>query len=95
MKIVDYKEYVEIKKQFMEKHDYDYRVETSSMDQYGCYHKEYVFEDGSMFYEVMSPVYEKVTVEVHKVTVAVDVKFLRTEFWNSDDAESNYYYEKF
>jgi hypothetical protein len=95
MKVVDYKEYAETKQKFMEAHDYDFHIETSPMDEHGRYHKEYIFEDGSIFYEVMSPVVEPITTEVHKCVVTVNVKFFRTEFWSSDNAESGFYYEKF
>ena len=95
MKVVNYEEYTNAKQEFLKAHDYDYRIQTSPMDEYGSYHKEYICEDGAIFYEVMSPVTENVTVEVHKVTMTVPVKFLRTEFWSSDNAESGYYYEKF
>lgn len=95
MKVMDYSEYTNVKKAFLQAHDNDWRVETSPMDSYGVYHKEYICSDGAIFYEVMSPVYEQVTVEVHKCTVTVEVKFLRTEFWSSDNSQSSYYYEKF
>lgn len=95
MKVVDYKGYEEAKRIFLECHDFDYKVDTSPMDELGTYHKKYICEDGAIFYEVMMPVWEKVTAEVHKCTVSVDVKFFRTEFWSTDDAESSYYYEKF
>lgn len=95
MKVVDYKEYSSNKQAFLERHNYEYRIETSSMNEYGVYHKEYICDDGAIFYEVMGPVYEKVTTEVHKVTITVDVKLFRTEYYSSDDAESKYYYERF
>lgn len=95
MKVVDYKGYAEAKQKFMEAHEYDYRIETSPMDEYGRYYKNYIFEDGAIWYETMMPVYETVTVEVHKCTVSTEIKFFRTEFWSSDDAESCFYYEKF
>ena len=95
MKIVDCIEYGTEKRAFMEKHDYDYRVETSSMDEYGRYHKEYIFQDGAIWYEQMSPVTETATIELHKCTIPVEVKFFRTEYWTNEDSESRYLYEKF
>lgn len=94
-KVVDYEKYSSDKKAFLEAHDYEYRVVTSPMDKYGTYHKEYVAEDGAIFYEIISQPAETVTVEIHKVTISVPVKFLRTEYWSSDDSSSKYYYEKF
>lgn len=91
---VSYKQYEQERKAFFEKHDYDYRVETSQMDEYGRYYKTYMFEDGAVWYEAMSPTFEKVEVEVQLVKVTVEVKMLRTEYW-STETKSKYYYEKF
>ena len=92
---VSYKEYNEMKKNFFEKHDFDFKTNTSSLDEYNRYHKEYIFADGAMWYEVMSPEWEEVEAEVKYVKVKVSVKLFRTEFWSSDDATSRYYYEKY
>lgn len=91
---VSYKQYEQERKAFFEKHDYDYRVETSQMDEYGRYYKTYMFEDGAVWYEAMSPTFEKAEVEVQLVKVTVEVKMLRTEYW-STETKSKYYYEKF
>lgn len=95
MRIVDYKTYEQEKKNFFTKHNYDYTVETSPMDENGYYCKLYMFEDDSKWYEAMRPVFEKVEVEVKKVAVSVKVKLLETEYFNSDCGKSSYYYEKF
>ena len=95
MKIVSYKEWNDEKIKFMEKHNFDYTVETSSMNEYGEYHKVYVFEDGANWYENMRPVWEKATVEVKRVPCTVEIKLLETEFYSSEDAQSKYYYERF
>ena len=92
---VTYKEYNEMKKNFFAKHKFDFRTDTSSLDEYDRYHKEYIFSDGAMWYEVMSPEWEEAEVEVRYVKVKVSVKLFRTEFWSSDNAESNYYYDKY
>lgn len=92
---VNYKEYEELKKRFFEKHNYDYRIETSVMDEYGHYHKEYMFEDNAIWYESYRPTYEKVEVEVKKVKVNVEIKMFCTEFWNTEDSKSKCFYEKF
>lgn len=92
---VKFNEYNEDKNSFFKKHNYNFKCDTSSMDEYGRYHKEYVFEDGAVWYEVMSPTWQNVEVEVKLVKVVVKVKLLSTEFWSSDNASSKYYYEKF
>ena len=92
--VVSYKQYAEDKKSFFEKHDYNYTLDTSPMDEYGRYTKTYIFEDGKVWYEVMSPTFESTEVEIHLVKVKVEVKMLRTEYWSSE-SPSKYYYEKF
>ena len=91
---VTYKEYMEDKKAFFEKHKYSYSVNTSSMDEYGRYHKIYSFEDGTQWYETMSPVIVTKTVEVELIKVDVDIKLFQTEYWSSESS-SKCYYEKF
>ena len=44
---------------------------------------------------MMRPVFKKATIEICKVEVEVEVKFLETEAWNSDVSESVFYYERF
>lgn len=91
---VTYKDYIEDKKAFFEKHKYDYAVQTSQMDEYGRYHKLYSFHDGAEWHEAMTPTYETVEVEIKKAPVKVEVKMLRTEYWNTE-TKSKFYYEKF
>ena len=95
MKVVNYQEYDELKMAFIKKHKYDYKIDTSPMDEYGRYYKDYIFADGAYWHETMMPVYETVTVEVHKCNVSVEVKFLRTEFRNSDNVDSILLYEQY
>lgn len=97
---VDYRTYDNEKQSFIKKHSQtNWKIETSSMDEYGRYHKEYVFEDGAIWYEVMSPEWFKMDVEVEinfcKVKRTIEVKMFRTEFWSTDDSHSKYYYEEF
>lgn len=92
--VVTYNEYMEDKKAFFEKHDYDYTVDTSSMDEYGRYYKTYNFTDGAQWYEAMSPEYVTETIEVKLVKIDVDIKLFRTEYWSTESG-SKYYYEKF
>lgn len=80
---------------FFRKHNCDFEVQTSQMDEYGMYHKEYIFADGAIWYEVMSPEYVKEEVNIKLCKVTVEVKMFRTEFWSSDDSVSKFYYEKF
>lgn len=91
---VTYKEYTDDKKRFFEKHDYDYRIHTSPMDEYGVYTKTYCFKDGAQWFEVMSPEYVDFEVMVKMVVIRDKVKMFRTEYW-STEAGSKYYYEKF
>ena len=92
---VNYEQYSNEKKDFFNKHDNDFRCETSSMDEYGRYYKTYIFTDDAIWYEVMGPTYETVEVEVKMVKMNIEVKMFRTEFWNTDDSKSKYYFEKF
>ncbi len=94
MLILNYDTFNAVKKDFLMRHG-DWSVETSPMDEYGTYYKDYICEDGAQWHEVMRPVYEKATVEVKGVKVDVTVKLLETEAYNTDDSVSIYYYEKF
>lgn len=95
MRVVTYKEYEQEKMAFMKKHNYDYSIETTSMNEYGQYCKMYCFTDGANWTEVMCPTFENAEAVVRKVKVAVEVKMLRTEYYNTDASGSSYYYEKF
>ena len=91
--------YLEYKRNFIKKHDdADWTVYTSPMDEYGQYVKNYVFTDGATLTEVNRPVYETVEVETEvkgiKVVIKQDVKLMETEAWNTDDAKSVKFYEK-
>ena len=93
---VDYKEYTKDLQDFIKKHGKQgWEVQTSPMDEYGYYHKEYICNDGAIFYEVMGPEYCKQKVTVKMVEVEVEIKLFRTEYWSSDNASSKFYYEKF
>ena len=97
---VNYETYTAQKQAFIKKYNkFDWRVETSPMDEYGVYYKTYLFENGKIWYERMSPVYRKTTVEFEceglKFKQEVEVKLFETEFWDSDNATSRKYYEKY
>lgn len=99
MKVVSYKQYNEQKTLFFNKHDYDFTIHTSGMDCYGTYHKEYVFEDGAIWYEVVSLAQEEVklegvsTITNTKVFGTKLVEYNKIEFWSSDNSISQYWYE--
>ena len=70
----------------------DYRIDTSPMEN-NCYHKEYVFEHGAVWYEVIFLIEEEIVVEVHGIRCVVTVKFNKTEYWSTDDGKSKFIYE--
>lgn len=91
--------YLEYKKAFIEKHKKaDWTVHTSPMDEYGQYVKNYLFTDGATLTEVNRPIYENVEAEVEvkgiKFTLRRQVKLMETEAWNTDDAKSVKFYER-
>ena len=92
---VNYEEYIREKMEFMKKHDHDYFTETSPMNEYGEYWKTYTFKDGAIWYEKMSSHFEQVEVVVLGAKCKVDVKLFRTEFWNTEQPTSKFYYEQF
>ena len=94
MKIVNYNELAEAKKNFLNKHD-DWSVETSPMDEYGTYYKIYHCNDGAQWIETYRPIYDRTTIEIRGVTIPVTVKLFETEAYNTDNPQSLFYYEKF
>lgn len=82
---------------FIRKHDCDYRVETGSLEG-TTYHKQWLFEDGGAIYEVNDVIYEHPVVEIElhgvKVRKEILVRFNRCEMWNTDNANSVYFYER-
>ena len=100
---VTYEEYTALKKKFLDKLDGRWTVETSSMDQYGGWRKEYVEEMTPrskvcrIWYESMTQSIETVTAEtvIHgtRVRIEKNVRFIRTEFWSTVDPKSRYLYE--
>ena len=95
-----FESYLDYKRAFIQKHSKDdWTVDTSSMDADGKYCKTYNFTDGAQLIEINRPVYETVEVEVEvkgiKVTIKDTVKLFETEAWNTDNAHSVKFYEKF
>lgn len=91
--------YIEYKQAFIKKHSKaEWTVNTSGMDADGKYYKTYTFTDGAQMFEVNRPVWETVEAEVEvkgiKVKISDKVKMLETEAWNTDDAHSVRFYEK-
>lgn len=85
--------YSQIKREFMARHNCNLMVYTSPMIE-NTYHKEYSFEDGAQWNEIMELVEEVVEVEVHSMMMKVVVKLWKTEYFSTDDSKSRYYYEK-
>lgn len=96
---VSYTTYRYEKDMFFKRHKHNFECETSQMDEYGMYHKTYVFKDGAVWYETMFPEYVKQELEIEiklaKVKTEIEVKMFVTEFWNTDNSEIKKYYEKF
>lgn len=91
---VTYEKYTADKKAFLSKHGKKgWSVDTSGMDQYGRYHKIYMCDDGATFTEEMYPTYEKGEAEIRGIKIPVEVKMMRIEYYSTDNADSNYYYE--
>ena len=87
--------YNELKRDFFRKHHNDFKVDTGMLNEYDGWNKTYIFLDGAIWYEVYTKVVETVEAEAHYCKVRMDVSFLKTEFWSSDDARSRYYYERY
>ena len=93
---MNYTNFMDRKQKFFRKHDSDFTIRTSTMNEYGGYHKEYVFSDGAIWYEVYDRITREVIVDTdYNCKVKVDVEFFRTESWNTDNAKSVYMYEQF
>lgn len=98
--VVNSFQYNSQKQAFIKKHNFDFTVQTSTIDHYGVYCKTYNFADGACWMERMSPKYETVKLSgtsrytENPITQEVEVKFLETEFWSTEQG-SQYYYERF
>lgn len=91
-------EYEAKKIEFLHKH-INWEVDTSPMNQYGEYHKNYICEDGAVWTELVRPVDSEAIVDVEickcKFKTKISVKMLEVEGWSTDDSRSIYCYEKF
>ena len=92
---VTYDEYLKELNAFCVKHNKkaECKVATSAMIE-NCYHKDYMWSDGHNWTEITTLVMETAHVEVHGVTVSVEVLFYRTEFFSTEDSRSKYLYIK-
>lgn len=77
---------------------YEWFTDTSTMDKDGKYTKYYNFSNGFQIIAVNKPVYREVTttceVEGIPFTFTNEVKLFQTEVWNTKDATSYFFYEK-
>lgn len=93
---VKYDEYMRDKQEFLKNHNNDFTISTSGMNEYGCYSKHYFCEDGAIWYECMSPEWEYCDVMFNGEYIGKEkIKFLRTEYFSSDNSRSKFYFEKF
>ena len=93
MTILTAKQYEAKKIEFLHDAD-DWKTETSPMDEYGCYVKNYICSNGNVLTEVNRPVYENVEVEVKGVKTTVQVKLFESEMF-SNKWGSVFTYDKF
>lgn len=87
-------QYYDDLKNFIIKHTKkgEYKVYTSPFEN-GQYHKDYAFEDGSMFTEVNEMNYEEeVEIVVHGLTIKKTVKLIKHEYWSTEFG-SRYWFE--
>ena len=87
------REYSESKAAFFRKHygERGYRESGEVVGERIC--KSYIFEDGAEWFEITEPVYETTVVELHGIKNKVQLKFYRTEIWDTEDSKSRYLYE--
>ena len=91
---VNYEVYNSDKQNFFNKHNKsDWRVDTSPMNEYGVYFKNYYFDDGAVWSERMEIKSIPTEVEVKMVKVAVEVELQEIEYW-STETPSKCYYER-
>ena len=89
---------VEYINDFIRKHGCNWEVHTSPLREDGYYIKTYIFDDFTSLYELNRPIFETISVEVEvkgiKIPVETRVKLLESECWNTDDATSVKFYER-
>ena len=93
MIIVESKEWLKEKYLFLNKHlskDNDFTIHTNRLDTDGTIVNQYIFDDGSCFYEVFTVVSEYATFNHKGIEVKSVVKLKRCEYWNTDDDLSKF-----
>jgi hypothetical protein len=88
------KEYSDQKAAFFKKHCDDRGAIESGRIEGETIYKTQSFYDGHHWEEITVPVYETVEIEKHDIKFIMRVKFYRTEFWDSENLNSRYLYEK-
>lgn len=87
---------LDYRREFIRKHPTNWRVFTSSMNEYGNYVKVYAFDDGATLTEVNGPAWKDVTWTADDGrTETRTEKVWRTEIWHTDDATSRIWYERY
>ena len=85
-------EYNKAKRAFASAHG---QVVTEKEDTSGSTHiKQISFVDGAVWYETSKIIFENITGEVHGVPYEFRLMLHRVEYWNSDNTDSAYAYEK-
>lgn len=87
---VSFDEYLSSIPEFIKNHGGIKQVITSNLKN-GIYHKEYIANDGGIFYEINSVEYVVTSVKEAKVTL----KMMKTEFFDSDNSISRYCYQQY
>lgn len=55
--------------------------------------KQVCFPDGASWWEVTEPYSEKVTIIRHGLKIPIELKYIRTEVWDSEDSKSRFLYQ--
>lgn len=88
----------EYKKAFFARHNHDWTVSTSALDEYDRYVKVYTCADGAQLTEVNGPEWMDVTItlSITGQQIKTDrIKVFVTECWSTDDAHSVKWYEAY
>lgn len=83
----------EDKNYFFTRHNWDYEIRTSPLENDGSYIKTYSFADGANWYEKVSPLETVVTATSHGVQFDAKVKLCKTDYWSSDISRERTYFE--
>ena len=93
MKIVSNKEYYEVLRTFINKHEITDIITSPLVN--GEYSKKYLCEDGANGWEINRIIYEEFEVEKYGVKSKVQVAFLQTEWFDTDNGTSIYMYDRY